>query len=250
MPQLVIGISKKCSNSGLKEGRWPRLPSSTSHPVECSQGSLWGLSSEDVPSSGAHKRVHVSLAYVGLGTRHASPGIYPGGSCSCGGTGIWCCWLLCLAFQYSIPKCGQHPMPIGAPPWLPGGLCHVSHPSLGFSLVARLQNGCSSPPLVLFQLGSTLPPLKVAPQGGQNVSGGLFHPFGPTGQWARYLLSIYTSWKRPLISSQEVNTPQAGWQEHMPQGPASEDHASNLGRSAFLPPSVPTHCHVQTSLEG
>ena len=53
---------------------------------------------------------------------------------------------------------------------------------VGFSLVAGLQNGHGSSPLVLFQLGGTSPPLQVAPQGGQNVSGGLFHLFGPTGR--------------------------------------------------------------------
>ena len=118
--QPVIGISKKCSNSGLRVGGGPRSPSSTSPLVECSQGSLWGLHQRMSPPQ-VCKRLHVSLACVGLGTGHASPGIYPKGGCGCGGISSWHCWLFCLAFQYSIPKHGQHSMPIGLPPWLPGG---------------------------------------------------------------------------------------------------------------------------------
>ena len=55
VPQLVGGISKKHSNSGLRVGRGPKLPSSTSPPVACPWGPPWGLSSEDVPSSGSQK---------------------------------------------------------------------------------------------------------------------------------------------------------------------------------------------------
>ena len=78
----------------------------------------------------AHESLLVSFAYVGLGTEQLSPGIHPKGGCDCRGIGIWHCWLLCLAFQYSKPECGQHPMPLSVPPWLPGGPYHMSHPSL------------------------------------------------------------------------------------------------------------------------
>ena len=94
-----------------------------------------------------------------------------------------------LALQYSIPKCGQHPMPISAPPWLPGGPYHGCHPSHisenGDWFGSLAQEWSWWPPLVLFQLGGISPPSQVAPQGGQNVSSGLFHLFRPTGQWAR-----------------------------------------------------------------
>ena len=93
-------------------------------------GVLSGASHQRMSPPQAHERLCVSLAYAGLETGHASPGIYPEGSCGCGGTGIWCCWPLYSAFQYSFPKCVQHLMLIGAPPWLPGGLYHVSCPSL------------------------------------------------------------------------------------------------------------------------
>ena len=78
----------------------------------------------------AHKGLHVYLAYVGLGTGHAFPGVYPESGCSCGGAGIWCSWCLYSAFWYSFLKCGQHLTPISVPPWIPGGLSHVSHLSL------------------------------------------------------------------------------------------------------------------------
>ena len=52
VPQPVMGISKKCSNSGLRVGRGPKLLSSSCPQVNCSWGSVWGLSSEGVPSSG------------------------------------------------------------------------------------------------------------------------------------------------------------------------------------------------------
>ena len=97
-------------------------------------GVLTGASHQRM-SPQAHKRLCASLAYAGLGTGHTSPRIYPEGGYGCRGIGIWWHQLLCLAFQYSIPKCGQHPMPTGAPPWLPGGPYHVSCSSL------RSENG-------------------------------------------------------------------------------------------------------------
>ena len=66
MPQPVVAISKKHSNSGLRVARGPKLPSSTSPPVVCPQGYLWGLSSEDVCSSGSQK-VTCLLGLWGLG---------------------------------------------------------------------------------------------------------------------------------------------------------------------------------------
>ena len=53
VPQPVVGISRKYSNSSLRVDRGSKLLSSTSPPVTCPQGSLWGLSSEDVSSSGS-----------------------------------------------------------------------------------------------------------------------------------------------------------------------------------------------------
>ena len=92
---------------------------------------LYGVSHQRMSPAQAHKRLCISSAYAGSETEHAFPEIYPGGSCGCEGISIWHCLLLCLAFQYSIPACGQLPMPTGAPPWLPGGPYHVSGPSLG-----------------------------------------------------------------------------------------------------------------------
>ena len=74
--QPVMGSSKKYSNSGLRVGRGPRSHSSTSPLVKCPQGSLWASHQRMCPPQ-AHERLHVSSAYVALGTGHASPGVYP-----------------------------------------------------------------------------------------------------------------------------------------------------------------------------
>ena len=50
---------------------------------------LSGASCQRMSPSQAHNRLHVYSAYVGLGTRHASPRVYPKSSCSCGNTSIW-----------------------------------------------------------------------------------------------------------------------------------------------------------------
>ena len=52
---------------------------------------LSGASCQRMSLPQAHKRLHVSLAYAGLGMGHASPGIYPKGGCNCRCAGIWCC---------------------------------------------------------------------------------------------------------------------------------------------------------------
>ena len=72
---------------------------------------LSGASCQRMSPPQGHERLHVSSSCVGLGTGHASPGIYPAGSCGCKGAGIWCCQLLYSAFQYSFLKCGQHLCP-------------------------------------------------------------------------------------------------------------------------------------------
>ena len=185
---------------------------------------LW-LSALRVPSGASHqrmsppkayKRLHVSLVYVGLGTGDAPLlASIPKGGCGCGGIGIWCCWLLCLAFQYSIPECGQHPMqPLGHLPGFLEDLITQAHPSLGsedmeFSLVAGPQNGHACCPFgPLPACCSTSSPLQVAPEVGQNDSGGPFHLFGPAGQWAGQSFEhIYLMWKRLLIFSQEIQYP-------------------------------------------
>ena len=45
-------------------------------------------------------------------------------------------------------------------------------------------------------------------------------------------------------------TLRAGWQVHLPQGPALGDHAGNHGKSTSLLPSAKIQSHVQTSFEG
>ena len=102
-------------------------------------------------------------------------------------------------------------MPIGAPPWLPGGPCHTSHPYL------RSENGlqfgvwvkeCPWQPLFC-----PLPAKQYLPSfaGGSSRRKECLVAFsihsGPQGGRPGSLLSIYTSWKRPLISSQEVQYP-------------------------------------------
>ena len=54
----------------------------------------------------------------------------------------------------------------------------------GLGWVAGPWNGCGGPPLVFFQFDGTSPLPQVASQGREDVSGGLFHPFQPTGWWA------------------------------------------------------------------
>ena len=44
--------------------------------------------------------------------------------------------------------------------------------------------------------------------------------------------------------------PQAGWQMHLPWGPALGDHAGNCGKLTFLLPSALIQQHKQTSFAG
>ena len=111
-----MGISKKHSNSGLRVGKGVgHLPP----PLLCSNALrvLSGASHQRMSPPQACERLCISPAYAGSETEHASPEIYPEGSCK--GNGIWHHLLFCLAFQYSIPVCGQPPTPTGVPPWLP-----------------------------------------------------------------------------------------------------------------------------------
>ena len=122
-----MGISRKCSNSSLRVGRGPRSPSSTFPSVKCSQGSLWGLSSEDVPSSDSQK-VTCLFGLCGFGHQTCLSWDLPQGQLQGHQHHVLLASL--LSFQYSFPKHGQHLLPINATPWLPGGLYHVRHPSL------------------------------------------------------------------------------------------------------------------------
>ena len=162
----------------------------------------------------ARKRLCVSLAYASLETNPASPEIYPEGGC------ILHHLLLCLAFQYSVPACGPFPMPADAPPWLPAKPYHASGPSLryesGVQFGGLAVEWLQQPPLVLLQLGGTSPPLQAAPQGRQNVSSGLFHPFRPTGWQAGqpvdhvYLAEEVSSWEVWYLTSWMAGTSASG----------------------------------------
>ena len=207
---------------------------------------LSGASCQRMSPLQACKRLCVSLAYAGLGTRHAPSGIYPEGSCGCGGIGIWCCWLLCLAFQYSIPKCGKHPMPVGVPPWLPGGPYHVSHPSLGSVNGVWFGSWAAEwpwqPPFGPLPAWWYLPLCRWLLKEDRMSLVAFFICWGPKGCRPGSLLSIYTLWKRPLISPQEVQYP-TSWMAGTPASgsslrrPCQQPQQISLSTS-FCPDSV------------
>ena len=102
-------------------------------------------------------------------------------------------------------------MPISMPPWLPGGPYHVSCPSLRFEngvwLEAGPRNGHNGP--LWSSSSSAVPPLLCRWLLEEDrISLVAFSILSdPQGSGPGSLLSIYTSWKRPLISSWEVQYP-------------------------------------------
>ena len=184
-----MGISWKCSNSGLWVGRGPISPPPIVLWSKALRILCGAFHPRAAPAQGC-RRSHVSPVYAGPETSHAYPETYTDGSYSCGGINIGCHPLPGLICQYLTPACGWPPLPGGEPPWPPRGLHHVGSLSLGtreWDSVWWLGCGVTmaDPPLALLQHGGTSLSLQVAPQGRQDVFDGLFHLVRPTGQWAR-----------------------------------------------------------------
>ena len=118
--------------------------------------------------------------------------------CGCGAISVGCSPLPGSVFQYSIPACGQPPMPTGEPLWPLRGPHHVGCLSpwdlgLGFWLVDGLGGSCASPHWSSSRM--VVPPISKRGSLGDRMSckASSLH-WGPQGGGPGNLLSKYTSW--------------------------------------------------------